>query len=876
MLPGKIRSRLHGLCSIVLVCLCVTVLLVLSPVRQSTPVETAASDELVQVTPGRSVGGEITAGAKRVFEVSAGAGTLLRFSIEKGDLALRTAVYGPTSAKLPEHVSEDFEVVELSVPIDVSGTYRIEIQSREKVDTLRPYDLKVESLSPLTPAGRKDSEARQVMANAGVLRAEGKEASLRQAIEDYDKAAVSWTSAGNFSSASQANVRSGDVHFLLSEYAEALKRYQNAVTLAAKTDDHFTKAKALSRIGRLYSYTGKNDLAQDHLTKALNLLGPVSANTNPNVKNAYGEALSNIGEVIYSKGNMVTASEKFKQALEYLRGDRKGEARVKMFAGYIAGGIGMPEQAIAETSRALQLYRETNDRSGEGLALTLLGLCHSFKADNDRAIDLHKKAIEIFRIIGDRNSEAIALNAVGQAYENLKDFKTALLNYEQALQIFHDRGASDFESGTIAKVAMMHRLMGHHEQALLLYERCLKLSRSQGKLRTEANALSEIAIVYAAQQRTKDTLQQYNRLLKFYEGINDRRGLAVALNELGNFLLQIGQKEEAAETFRRALTLSEKAADPSVTIATFYNLARAERALGRLDDAYSSINRSLNIIEELRRNVGSPDLRTSYFSGVRNHYELCIQILMDLDHARPNNGFAVEALLMSEKSRARLLVDLIRESGADLRHDAPKELISRERELSGLIQRQAQYQMQLNGKDSSEIAELEDQIVKLRSEYQQIQAQIRDQNPRALSLSRFEPLSLRDIQNELRHDDILLEFSLGDERSHLWMITPDSFQYFELPPRKTIEDQSRKIYELATTRQQLDGQADHATIQAQIEESEKLFLPSASQLSQMLFGQIATQLGSKRLVLVTEGNLQLVPFDALPDAIFSGRIERIA
>lgn len=854
MLPVKVRSKLHGLCSIVLVCLCVAVLLVLSPVHHSTWL---ASEELKEIAPGTSVHGEITAGAKGVFAVSAKEGTLLRFSIDKGDLALTTSVYGPTGTKLTDYISEDFEIVELSVPIDASGTYRIEIQSREKVDVPRAYELKVEALTPITPSGRKESEARQLLANANALRAKWTEVSLRQAIEEYDKAGVIWTSLGNFSRASQAKVRSGDIHFLLSEYAEALNRYQNAVTLAAKSDDHFTEAKALSRIGRLYSFTGKNNLAHEQLTKAVNLLGPVSANTNPNVKNAYGEALSNTGEVIYSQGNMVKASEQFKRALEYLQGDRKGEAKVQMFAGYIAGSIGMPEKAIAATSEALQLYQATNDQSGEGLALTLLGLFHSFKGNDDHAIELHQKAIAILQRIGDRNSEAIALNAVGQAYQNLKDFKTALVNYEKALQIFHDRGALDFEAGSVAKVGLMHRLLGNHEQALSLYERCLQLSRATGKQRTEANALSEIAIVYAAQQRTEETLQQYNRLVKFYEGISDNRGLAVALNQLGSFLLQIGQKEKAAETFRRALTLSEKFTDPNVTLAAFCNLARAERALGHLDEALSLINRSLKKIEELRTDVGSPDLRASYFSGVRENYELAIAILAELDRVRPGHNFAREALLLSEKSRARALVDLIRESGADIRHDAPKELIDREAELSGLMRRQAQYQMQLKGKDPAEIAELEKQIVEFRSEYQQIQARIREQNPRALSLARFEPLSLQDIQKELRHDDLLLEISLGDEQSHLWLVTPDSFQYFQLPDRRTIENLSVEVYKSITARQQLDSQTD-------IDAADKLFLEKAPQLSQMLFGQIATALTNKRLLLVTEGKLQLVPFSALP------------
>jgi len=873
MLPVKVRSKLHGLCSIVLVCLCVTVLLELSPVRQSTPdlTETTASDELVQITPGTSVRREITAGAKGVFVVSANEGTLLRFSIDKGDLALTTVVYGPTNTKLATHISEDFEIVELSVPVEVSGSYRIEVQSREKKDALRPYELKVEALAPITPAARKDIDARQAMNKAGVLRVEWKEALLRQAIGEFEKAAVSWSSLGNHGSASQANLKSGDVYFLLSEYKQALSRYQSAATLATKAHDPLAEAKALSHMGRLYSYTGKNELAQDELTKAINVLGPVDANTTPIVKNTYGEILSNIGEVIYSKGDMVKSREQFDRALEFLAGDRKGEARGHLFAGYIAGNIGMRDKAMREISEALELYRATNDKSGEGLALNVLSVAHASYGKPDRAIELRKQAIEIFRTMGDRKSEALALNATGQVYETLSDYATALASYEKAWQIFRDTGALDFEPGTIFKVAQMHRLMQHLDQALSFYERCLKLSRATGQSRTEAIALTEIAIVYGAQGRSKEAQQQYNTVLKFYERIKDRLRQAVALNELGTFLLQNGKKAEAREAFQRALPLSEEAGDTRTIITTFCNLARAERALGNLDEALSLINLSLKKIEALRQDVGSPDLRASYFSGVRGNYEVGIDVLTELDRARPGKGFAAEALLMSEKSRARALVDLIRESGAELRRDAPKELIEREVELSGLIQKQAQYQrrLKLSGKETSEIAELEEQIAQFKSDYQRIQAQIREQNPRALALSQFQPLSLSDIQNELLHDDVLLEISLGDERSHLWMVTPDSFQHFELPGRKAIEKMSVDVYKAITKRQQLEGQADTATFQAQVDEADKLFLQKAPELNQMLFGQIATQLGTKRLVLVIEGALQLVPFAALPAPLAS-------
>ena len=72
-------------------------------------------------------------------------------------------------------------------------------------------------------------------------------------------------------------LKCGDVYFLLSEYPEALKRYENAAALATKTSDRTTEGKALSQMGRLYSYLGKNDLAQKHLKIALDLLDNAEA-----------------------------------------------------------------------------------------------------------------------------------------------------------------------------------------------------------------------------------------------------------------------------------------------------------------------------------------------------------------------------------------------------------------------------------------------------------------------------------------------------------------------------------------------------------------------------------------------------------------------
>jgi len=222
--------------------------------------------------------------------------------------------------------------------------------------------------------------------------------------------------------------------------------------------------------------------------------------------------------------------------------------------------------------------------------------------------------------------------------------------------------------------------------------------------------------------------------------------------------------------------------------------------------------------------------------------------------------------LVSEKSRARLLLDLVSESRASIREGAAKELLDRERELKGLIRTQAQYRLELSStaKDPTELAEVENQLAQLRAQYQEVEAQLRQRNPHLSSLEQFAPLNLEQIQKELQDGEtILLEFSLGDERSYLWATTSNSIQTYELQSRKIIEDAARELLTVITARQGIEGPST-SDYQANIDKSDNLYLEKARSLSQMLFGQLADQLGNKRLIVVAEGALQYVPFAALP------------
>src|SRR6202022_407051 len=92
---------------------------------------------------------------------------------------------------------------------------------------------------------------------------------------------------------------------------------------------------------------------------------------------------------------------------------------------------------------------------------------------------------------------------------------------------------------------------------------------------------------------------------------------------------------------------------------TLYDLALVERDRGNLTEARSQAEMAINIVESLRNKVSNQQLRTSSFASVRDYYGLDIDLLMRLHNQRPSGGFATAALQISERARARALVDIL-------------------------------------------------------------------------------------------------------------------------------------------------------------------------------------------------------------------------
>jgi CHAT domain-containing protein/tetratricopeptide (TPR) repeat protein len=398
------------------------------------------------------------------------------------------------------------------------------------------------------------------------------------------------------------------------------------------------------------------------------------------------------------------------------------------------------------------------------------------------------------------------------------------------------------------------------------YHEALELYRRAGARSGEAGTLNRIGEAYWGLGETQKALEKFNEALPISRAISVRKVEAITLNNIGAVYDSLGEIQKALERYNEALLLRRAVGDRDGEATTLLGIAHVERKRGNLTQARQLIEQAVGLIESLRANIAGQELRASYFASRQDFYRSYIDILMQMHKQNSDAVFDAVAFAVSERARARSLLELLKESRADIRQGVDSSLLERERSLRQRINAKAAAQVSLlNRKHTPAQADAAaKEIASITDEYEELRAQIRARSPRYAALTQPQPLGLAEIQQQvLDPDTLLLEYSLGDNASYLFVVSQTSITSHQLPKRAEIEAATRRVRETLTAPQPRPGETA-AERQARIKDARASYWPQAAALSRMLLGPAASQLGAKRLLIIADGALQYLPFGALP------------
>jgi CHAT domain-containing protein len=814
-----------------------------------------------QLIAGSDLERELSSGQLHQYQIELSAGQFLHLEINKEDTQLFILVFDPGGEPVMQFENRRDGPTPIFVVAQTAGAYRFEVRSLEEDARSYRYQISVKQVQQATALSRNRVAAFKSFANAERLRGEWSKDSLNKAIKAYQEALLNWQVAGQRRLAACALQSIGDLHCVLSENQKALRYYNQALLLYKTVKDWRGEIDTLNDIG--YSYIDLGDIPKtmNYCNRAHRLSQQVGY--------ARGEAraLTNIGLAYDVSGDPQKAIDFLNQAVAIWQRlkDRSGQAEALMNLGYTRYDLGEVHQALDCYQQALVFWAAAKKRQGQARTLTAIGGAFSFLGEKQQALNFHKQAVELFETMGDRNGQAAALNGIGYVYEDLGENSQALDFYSRALEIYRALSNRRYEALTIGYVGKIHALSGEQGQAFKYYNRKLALSRILRDRRMEAYVLEDMGAVFEFTGNQQKALDHYNRALALSQMLGDLRAQAYTLNDIGFIYESRVQRRRALQLYNEAFDLIQSVQDRRGETQTIYNIARVERDLGHLAAACNHIKSALALAESLRTKIVNTELRASYFASVHQHYELYIDLLMQMHKQHPSEQLNVAALEASERARARELLEILTEARADIRKGVDAGLLQRKRDMQQQINVRAEQQVRLLNEKPSEAQKnaIKKELETLLTQYQEVETQIRLQSPRYAALTQPALLNLGEIQQLLDSDTLLLEYSLGDARSYLWAVSATSMMSYELPGSAEIKAAASPLLEAFFNRQPTGSQSARFT-ELPGERFTAQYWQQASRLSRMLLGPVAPQLESRRLVIVAEGVLQYIPFSALP------------
>jgi len=362
--------------------------------------------------------------------------------------------------------------------------------------------------------------------------------------------------------------------------------------------------------------------------------------------------------------------------------------------------------------------------------------------------------------------------------------------------------------------------------------------------------------------------QAYREALAIQEKVAPQGiGAAQALSRMGDVSAKRGDLSLAETYHRRALAIREKLIPGSTSHAkSLAALAGIMRQQGQLDPAASYYAQAIAALEsQTARLGGSSEERAGYRSRHSSFY-------LDYMDLLASQGDVERAFDTLERWRGRTLVEMLAGAHVDIDRGVDPTLLDRERALRVEVKAKSQRRINLMGKKNSaeQLNALEKEISDLTAEYQNVEGQIRYRSPAYSALVQPQPLNAKEIQQLLDKDTLLLEYSLGEEHSRLFAVTPGSLKVFELPKRSEIEKAAVAVYRLLIERRHsVDGES-LAQEQRRWANAETAYSPAVAELSRVLLAPVGTQIRGKRLLIVADGSLHYVPFTILPEPAIHG------
>lgn len=673
-------------------------------------------------------------------------------------------------------------------------------------------------------------------------------AERQRALDTLLPAAQQLRSSGEVVKAAVLLNRAGRLQMLLSLPEQALATYREASEIPGAADNPQRYIDSLNGISA----------AEDQLRKCRQALPRLQQAINLSEQHQYvagkAEALLTLSDC-QDSDNHVAALKTSQQSLQLWQSinNKAGMARTYAAIGHYQLTQSNLVEATESQTAALALWEELKNPPGQAESLIHLGFIEYRRGAWQSSLSYMTRA----RALIDEKSEPFMMGQImsglGEAFVESGLPEAGLPKFQEASQYFRESKSPIATAVMGWDVGRTHYLLGHYPEALAQLQQTLADGEQIQERAIVAMCHEYLGRTLVATGDWPGALSHFQKANELYLKVSSPMEAARTEALMGQVFEQQGKIDKAREYYGKSLETFRRLSDRLNESAALYALGRLELRNNKLDEAQRYLERSIEATENIRRVSTSTDLAAAFSATIHERYESYIECLMRIAQSRGGAQLESQAFEISESARSRSLIELLRATQASLASGLDSGLAEQEKSLRQSLRVKEDYKVQLLARADKqrELPALESELSDLETKYKQVTNTIRERYPAYDHISQAGGWTLNQIQQQVIADDdtVLLEYSLGMEKSFVWAVTRDHIKSYELPRRADIDEAAQRVYRLLISA----GDAEKA------DELRR----ATRALGQLILLPVAAEL-RQRVIVVADGALHFVPFSILP------------
>jgi CHAT domain-containing protein/Flp pilus assembly protein TadD len=669
----------------------------------------------------------------------------------------------------------------------------------------------------------------------------------------------------------------GAVYWNLGETNKALETLDRSLPLIRGQNNAPILAQTLKALGEIHVQIGQKRKALQYLKEARDLYQQIGNWQFEILESTLISALyASLGLSTEAFANARLAIDRAKE-----KGDAVSEAQGHLAMGAANTAVGNNGAAIAEYNLALQVFVAKHDASFEGTTLNNLGLIYAARGEFDTALSYFTKSLKLSRSINEKKLVGYALNNIGTLYYRRGEPLTALRHFEEALDIALSISDKRLKAAVLSSMADAYVLINSHEYAIKVLKENAAIFKEIEEPVHESEALISLADLYANTGRFQEALDVLRTSLESRRVAEDPSRQGYILRELGAIYSHLGDSAKAVSHFSEALSKlvaagdevgqaelyaamgalaassgdyqkAEEMLNKGLALArtaglrlseslTLTALAFANEKQGRLAQAESFYEQAIAIGESLRSSARIEELKTGL--GDISAAPLSPAILLKIKLGKWTDAFE-----LSERARARTLLDQMNNVHIDIRKGSDPGLVNQEQSLrfeTRLLEEKLRKERRENPRSETAVM-LAARLKEKEESYTTVLIRLKASNPRYVELQSYFPIPLNEIQRRLDPQTTLVSYFVTADKTLAFVVGSDSLQVVDIPVKET---------DLRAAIEWFRGFANLRDPQPQ----------SMKELHTWLIAPIRTYIKTAQVVIVPHRILHYVPFAALTD-----------